>query len=318
LSCLDESDSEKDKGQTCSSTLLRPLEGAYTHPKVIAETIDFIQHYGPIKFLSGLALDGSLIPKRVADKRSTDLASWFRRVTYGGVLSGTSVRLYRHNATMLTSVPNFWPGYVGMQTFPWMAVVHDLAIWTQSGRVTSNWLRKSGLIANTHLPMVTQESNVALIVYKPLQPMPLRIWADVALYWRDKDFDQLRTIQGNGSNQSSIRSLVSWVRHWLQQGRRGSWIAGQRGNSYVAVYRPCGARKRMGWYSCPGELGRQAWAIVVGDASRHGSFDSFCEVIATSRVEQKVRRRPWVAGLKKEPLYVASLTMDNTSLRHEW
>lgn len=306
---------------TNNSHVLR-IKGGYTHPATVRDTIDFIKHYGPISFKSNIVLNGDFLPPANA---VPGLSKLLKRLTYGAVWSGNKIRLYRQGGSMLTSVSNFWPGLVGGQTFPWMAAVGDVPVWTQSGLVYKSWLKKSGFLTNSHLPMIKQESNVALIVYKPYRPMPLALWGNVALYWDDDRYDEIRTVEigeagiSSDSNRgilvtvlgSALDKLVNLV--YGRGYQTASWILGRRGDSYVAVYRPCGGDMENGWYACSGVSGRQVWATVVGDASRYDSFDGFANIIASASVSESYQ---WRFALK--PRYITSVTVEATTVHNEW
>jgi hypothetical protein len=239
------------------------------------------------------------------------MAKLLNRLTVGSVLPRNKIRLYRQAGSVLTSVDNFWPGRVGGQAFPWVAVAGDVPVWTQSGLVKENWLDKDGTITNSHLPSVKQEGNVALITYKPERAMPLSLWGDVALNWQEQRFDETRTVERYSIQPRLVKTLRAMT--WGGNGKQGSWILGRRGDSYVAVYRPCGNEQQRGWFACSGVMGRQVWAVVVGDDARYGSFDAFANVIAAAQVFESYRWR-----LLRRPVYVTSVTIEATSIVHSW
>jgi hypothetical protein len=291
------------------------LSGAYTHPLTVADTVSFVKKFGPIKS-KDLKLDRSLIPPPDA---ATPIAQLLKRLTYGTVWSGNTIQLYRSRGAMLSTVRNFWPGFVGGQTFPWMAVADTVPVWTQSGKVTDQWLQRDGGITNSHLPYVEQQDNMALIVYKPYRPMPLNLWGHVALNWPAQSFDETRTVQGAFIDESNIvlgwRLLLDSLLglFFEKDEMKGSWILGRKGDSYVAVFRPCGDAREKGWFACSGSYGRQLWASVVGDASRYGTFDAFAASIQGSVVEASFRGR-----VLRKPVYKTSLTVDGNSIQHNW
>lgn len=288
--------------------------GAYAHPATIADTVDFLNHYGPLSLGSNFSLGGDSLPR---SDETVPMSKLFTRLTFGTVWSGNSIQVYRQRGSMLTSVSNFWPGLVGGQTFPWMAVADDTPIWTQSGIVTEKWLSRNDRILNSHLPSVVQKDNMALIVYKPQQPMALNVLGHVTLHWPESRFDETRTVSSSvvktstgifGSILESVLSLLS-----KPNDKSGSWILGRKGASYAAVYRPCGDAKDKGWFSCHGTFGRQVWAVVVGDIKRYGSFDAFASTIERSTVEETYHRR-----FLRKPLYVTSLSKESVRLQHDW
>jgi hypothetical protein len=295
--------------------LFARFAGAYFHPDVAADTVDFLQHYGPIWFKGGIELGAAFIP--FPELGPPQAAKLLKRLTVGSVLSGNTIRLYRQAGSMLSSVEDFWPGYVGYQTWPWMAVADDVPVWTQSGEVHEKWLDKRGSPANSHLPSVLQEGNIAMIVYKPLKPMPLGLLADVALNWPQSRFNETKSFAPSDTSRRSgfFKSVLKifGLASGGTDSRGGSWILGRRDDSYVAVFRPCGNLTEKGWFACNGVAGRQVWAAAVGDATRYGSFDKFALVIGAATIEESVRWR-----LLGGPAYVTTLNVEGTSLHHEW
>jgi hypothetical protein len=285
------------------------------HPRTVADTINFIGKFGPLDS-KDLKLDASWLPPANA---ATPVAQLLKRLTYGTVWSGNSIRLYRSGGAMLSSVRNFWPGFVGGQTFPWMAVADTVPVWTQSGKVTTRWLDRDGGITNTHLPMVVQDDNMAIIVYKPVRPMPLNLFGHVALNWPEASFDETRTVNSTVIDETTQRLGLGFFFETLLSlfsrlpNGQGSWILGRKGDSYMAVFRPCGEAKERGWYACNGSFGRQLWAVAMGDKTRYGSFDSFANVVAGSNVQASYRRR-----LFRKPVYTTSLTMEANSVQFDW
>jgi hypothetical protein len=309
-------------------------QGAYAHPLTYVDTVDFLDHFGPIKFKNHLVLDGSFLPVPTSTLRKVSpvLNGLLKRLTVGSVASGNSIRLYRNGGSMLSSVHNFWPGAIGAQTFPWMAVAGDVPVWTQSGLVTEQWTDRHSTIGNTHLPSVAQQANAALIVYQPAQPMAE--WTDVTLYWPANRFDEVTVVPARAQSRTNsifVGSLLFRALKWILAKRNNSkniegdgntptsdtepsWILGRRGDSYVAVYRPCGNAQTLGWYACPGVAGRQLWAVVVGNAATHKSWEAFGSVIGAASIEETTRGK----RILRKPSYIASLRVDGLTLRHVW
>jgi len=288
--------------------------GAYFHPLVAQDTVEFLQHFAPVHFQKGVKFDNwvRLVPSFLAPT----VASWFRYLSYGSVLSGHKIRLYRSEGAMLSSVEDFWPGHVGFQSFVWMGVCDDVAVWTQSGAIFEEWLDKSGDLTNSYLPSIRQENNVALIMYKRNSPINLLFSKnDVALYWPEDRFDEVLSVQ---MNDNSVGNGEDGLLHWILRlifgsPKTGSWILGRRGDSYVAVYRPCGDQTEMGWYACGAYTDTQLWASVVSDSTKHGSFEAFAAVIQESVVEESSRFR-----LFQSSFYSATIKVDGKTISHEW
>jgi hypothetical protein len=308
-------------------------QGAYAHPLTYVDTVDFLNHFGPIKFKNHLVLDGSFLPVPSSSLRKLPpiLSALLERLNVGSVASGNSIRLYRNGSSMLSSVHNFWPGAIGAQAFPWMAVAGDVPVWTQSGLITEQWTDRDSTIGNTHLPFVAQQANAALVIYQPAQPMAE--WADVALYWPVNRFDQVTVVSARvrtRTNSIFVGSLLFGALKWifarhnsrniegddntLLSDTEPSWILGRKGDAYVAIYRPCGNAQTLGWYACPGVAGRQLWAVVVGNAATHGSWEAFGSVIAAASIEETTRGK----RLLRKPSYTTSLRVNGLTLRHVW
>jgi hypothetical protein len=281
-------------------------QGAYFHPDVAQDTLKFIKRYELVGFflkdvplvmlanMHGVNLE-RLIPTALRPMAAKTLAVASRSVSQSSVISGASIKLFRYGGSMLSSIQGFWPGRVGYQQFPWIAVADDIAVWTQSGRVgpESDWDDRSHQIANTHLPYVAQDSNVAMIVYKPFLEVALAglfelaLDRSVALYWPVHRFEETHSV--------------------------GRWVLGRRGEAYVAVYRPC-TDTEQGWFSCAGNGGRQLWAAVVGNMARHGSLDDFMQVIKSATIQEEMAWN-W-RRTKRE--YHTSVTVDGRHLEHTW
>jgi hypothetical protein len=129
--------------------------GAYFHPLTARDSIDFFKHFGPIRLNEQISLSGKFLPSGGA---AQPMAKLLDRLTVGTVMSGNDIKVYRQAGSMLTSVDKYWPGVVGGQVFPWMAVADDVPVWTQSGLVTTNWLDKDGSLTNSHLPMSSKRA----------------------------------------------------------------------------------------------------------------------------------------------------------------
>lgn len=288
--------------------------GAYFHPAVAQDTVEFIQHFAPVHFQQGLRIGSwaRLIPSFLAPIA----ASWFEDLSVGSVTSGHQIRLYRSEGAMLSSVEDFWPGHVGYQSFVWMGVCDDIAVWTQSGNIFEDWLDKNGDITNSYLPFIRQESNVALIMYKRNSPFNLLFSDnDVALYWPEDRFDEVSSVQINDSNAGNgDGGLFQWIfRLIFGSPKTGSWVLGRRGDSYIAVYRPCGDQTDKGWYACGAHTDTQLWVAVVSDSTKHGGFETFASVIQESVVEESSRFR-----LFQSSVYTATINVDGKTISHEW
>ncbi|MCP4130821.1 MAG: hypothetical protein GY754_07550, partial [bacterium] len=103
-------------------------------------------------------------------------------------ISHATIDIYKNKGSALTSLQSYYAAYYGWQQWPWAATVDDIAVWTQSGEVKTNWGDRSKNNANTHLPYINQVDNVALIIYWPNAEIQIadtlnQIDTSVSLYW---------------------------------------------------------------------------------------------------------------------------------------
>ncbi|MCP3942665.1 MAG: hypothetical protein GY710_14415 [Desulfobacteraceae bacterium] len=255
-------------------TLFQWSAGGYYHPDVADDTAYTVNYYD---------FDGIPgIPIFLANWTSS-LGATFSR---SSVISQATFHIYKNQGVALSSVYAYNPGYFGYQQFPWMATVDDLAVWTQSGKVYSDWGDRSNDNVNTHLPRVMQDENIALIMYWPNTSIVATQTTDVTLHWKDSDFDQ----------------IASYDR----------WIIGKRNDSYIAVYRHRTGTNN-GWYYSQTNNGRQYWAVVVGNLSTHGSFSDFVNM-----VEQASTRESYTWSFSSGFKYYARVTIDGKTISHTW
>jgi len=307
-----------DKALTCTAGFFESSIGAYFNPEVLADTVDFVAHYAIQIYTKSLIIEDfiKMVPVSLAP-----LAAEFIDDQLGGIgtdLSGATVKLYRNEGSMLSSVQHFWPGSVGHQAFLWIGVCDDVTVWTQSGPVKEAWLDKSGTITNTHLPSIKQVSNVALIMYKPKLPKYLLL-KDVALYWPENRFDEVMTLPqpDNGFNLWKwFVGFITWVLEQLfgLSKPTGTWILGRKNDSYIAVYRPCADRTDQGWFACKGDSGKQTWVAVVGEATTHGTFENFAKIIERATVKEATRK----SRVTEDFVYSASVSVDGKVVGLTW
>ncbi len=255
-------------------TLFQWSAGGYYHPDVADDTAYTVNYYD-FDNIPG-------IPIFLANWTSS-LGATFSR---SSVISQATFHIYKNEGIALSSVYAYNPGYFGYQQFPWMATVDDLAVWTQSGKVHTDWGDRSNDNVNTHLPRVMQDENVALIMYWPNTEIAVSQNTDVALHWKDSDFDETATYD--------------------------RWIIGKRNNSYIAVYRHRTGTEN-GWYFSQTNNGRQYWAVVVGNSSTHGSFSDFVNM-----VEQASTRESYTWSITSGFKYYARVTVDGKSINYTW
>lgn len=228
--------------------------GGYLHPEMADETMWFLTYFdmwGHNQFLGGLP-DLSFLPIELGPVIAT-IAGAFSRSSY---LGGVDYKVFKNDGVTLSSVQDYWAGRKGYQQYPCVAGIGETGIYLGSGEPI-DWDQKSRLGANSHLPSVTQDENVALLVYRPkIDLFLLGVDLHVSLKWSDEDFDE--------------------VRH------RGKWVLGRDGNDYIAVLKQCNGTVN-GFQSCNTWFLPQIWAFVVGNSDMYGTFDDFENIVSNAR-----------------------------------
>ncbi|MCP3907597.1 MAG: hypothetical protein GY712_06230, partial [Oceanicoccus sp.] len=138
--------------------------GGYMHPDLAGDTGDAWEYYGmdeneAMGFLTSIPNFASWVLGL-----GGDIAATFTR---SSILCQATFNLYKDHGSVLHSNEDYYGGYFGWQQWPWVATVGDIAVWTQSGTVTTEWGHANGQNCNNHLPKVFQDGNVALIIYFP-------------------------------------------------------------------------------------------------------------------------------------------------------
>jgi len=148
---------------------------------------------------------------------------------------GATIALFKNDKIVLTSIQDYWKGKIGYQQWPLAANVGGTAVYSASGQVNSDWQARNSSNFNEHLPYVAQESNVALVMYRPQSVTPILPFnnKDVALHWIDDDFDSID--------------------------ENGNWLFGSKNENYVAVRRAC-VGEINGVRACETE-GGQTWVL---------------------------------------------------------
>ncbi len=273
------------------NSVLRPLDkiisqwssGLYFHPKVAFESanlvidsnlwhhVDFTP-FAPFELFSAedielLANDLSVISKSTA-------------------ICGAQISIFKSNGVTLTSLNDFWKGKAGFQQYPIMANIANTAVYTGSGKVKQDWNNRASDNANEHLPMVSQSSNVALVMYRPEPGNILLKSKDVGLHFTDADFDEIRS--------------------------DSMWLLGRVDESYVAIRRPCDSLINN-VRACANERG-QSWVIVVGDSSMYSSFNNFETLITQSQFNEEW----YYDSLTEQSVYFASVSFDTIDVEYAW
>eukprot|EP00567_Pseudictyota_dubia_P018691 CAMPEP_0197434030 /NCGR_PEP_ID=MMETSP1175-20131217/1811_1 /TAXON_ID=1003142 /ORGANISM="Triceratium dubium, Strain CCMP147" /LENGTH=590 /DNA_ID=CAMNT_0042962601 /DNA_START=76 /DNA_END=1848 /DNA_ORIENTATION=- len=274
--------------------------GAYFHPAVSDDTqwvLEIMDLWDHKEFSQYEAF--SSLPSFIGNIGSEYLSS----VTSSSVLGGHDVRVFKDRSVTLSSVPRFWPGHLGYQAWPWAAAVGTKAVWTQSGKVEDNWQNRPGSPANTHLPSVIQNGNMALIMYNPLD-----------------DLERVKAIAPDSPlDVDHYEVALHWPK-FEEEIDAGHWKFGRDGDGYVAVFRHCLLESAQGTPYCgPGESinGKyQAWAVIVGNSDKYTSFENFRSRISTEALYvAEMRTRGW--WIFKEDYYFGSVEFDGIKITAE-
>lgn len=261
--------------------------GAYLHPLVAKESLklmkdsNLLDHVDFTDFKSYSFIDTNDAPM-VAEYASYGSKS--------SVICGQDAVIFKRNGVVLSSVKDFWKGKMGYQSFPCVATVGTTPVLTASGKINKTWENRASLNANEHLPNVLQKSNIAMLMYRQefVQPVFNAKNPEVALYFKDTDYDEVRT-----------DSL---------------WILGRQGESYVGVRRAC-ISEIDSVRACPEPKG-QTWVIMVGDSSMYGNFNNFQSLIQQSQFTEN-----WSLDTSVTPWqhnYYAKIVIDTTTIEYTW
>ncbi len=265
--------------------------GGYAHPLLAEQTFQLLADSSLWDHKDWDALQALSF---VIPSDAPELAEELNVISYSSLISGHDVRIFKNNSVALMSTSTLMQGKVGYQQWPFAATVGTTAVFTESGNVESDWSDRDRNVENTHLPKVVQNSNIALVMYRP-EPIPsiLQLFAgelfadkEVALFWQEDAYDEI-----------------------LED---GNWLLGRQDDNYVAVRRSC-TEMLNSWWACPTETG-QTWVIVVGDAFMYESFENFQNIIAAAEYSEE-----WSYDLEtSQSTYYAEVMVDTLSAEYSW
>ena len=264
--------------------MLQWSSGAYFHPDVVTETVQFIVDsnlWDHVDFALLAPLSGQPVENYLGISEALD------ELSMSSVISGQDVAIFKEGPVVLTSIQDFWKGKVGYQQWPICANVGQTSIYPNSGEVPTDWGQINSNNANAHLPYVEQHHNVALVMYRPQEVSALLGFTDktVALHWPDTAFDEV--IEND------------------------MWLIGRQADGYVAARRSC-TDEVNGVPACPTNSG-QTWIIVVGNEDMYGSFSNFENTVAQSQFTES-----WNINMNGDSVYYASIAMDSIWIEHYW
>lgn len=264
--------------------ILQWSSGMYFHPYIAQNTGQLLldsSFWGHVDFTDLSVL--SSFPPSQYEAMSVE----FDELTVSRTDCGANVAIYKNDETVLTSLQDYWKGKIGFQQWPIAANVGGTAVYTASGVVEQDWQARNSSNFNEHLPYIAQNGNVALIMYRPQEVSPLLPFnnKDVALHWRDSDFDSID--------------------------EDGNWIFGKRNENYIGVRRAC-IGEINGVRACETN-GGQTWVFIVGNDNMYSSYTDFQNVVS-----QAVFSEEWTTNLEGDSTYYASIEVDGTAIDYTW
>ena len=263
--------------------------GCYLHPDCVEDTNWAWNTYNLGSHSAFEDLSAYIPSWDLAASGAANIATSFSRSSN---LSSAQVNIYKSNGVTLSSIDDYYGGYFGYQQFPLVAAVGDIAVFIQSGEVVDWEDRENDYFANTHLPRVDQDGNLAMAMFWPNAEITIGetvagLSTDVALYWPGGQYDE--------------------------RANAGNWEMAARNGSYVAVLRPCTGTKN-GIYGCSGESGRQMWAIYVSNELEVGSFENFVDIVENASYRTSYTYNFWLARFE----YYARVTINGKELKRTW
>ncbi|MFT7101887.1 MAG: hypothetical protein ACJAYA_000444 [Bacteroidia bacterium] len=259
--------------------------GMYFHPYVAEHTGQLLADsnmWDHVNFT-----DFSFISDIVAPSQFGALATELDELTVSRTDCGATVAIYKNDETVLTSIQDYWKGKIGFQQWPIAANVGGTAVYMGSGPVEGDWQARNNSNFNEHLPYVSQNSNVALIMYRPQAVSSFLPFGnkDVALHWIDDAFDSI--------DESD------------------NWIFGSKNDNYIAVRRAC-VGEINGVRACETD-GGQSWVFIVGNDAMYNTYSDFQNLVG-----QTVFTEEWTTDLSGDSTYYASVTFDGNTIDHTW
>ena len=274
-----------DSLSPCDKVLFQWSSGAYFHPDVAEETGQLLTDsnlWNNPNFSQFSAL--KLTPPSEFAQDALDLGY----ISESSVICSDTVKIFKDNTVTLSSVQNLWPGKLGYEQIPCVANVGTTSVFTASGKIIANFENRSATNENNDLPYVKQQSNVALLMYRPAVGLPLLGYKhpEVSLHWIDSAYSEVRY--------------------------DSSWLLGRQGPGYVAVRRGCMDSVNT-LRACQMRNG-QTWIIMVGDSAMYGSFDNFQNKIDSSQFEEN-----WIYdSTTQQWTYQAQITVDTITIGYSW
>lgn len=258
--------------------------GMYFHPYVAEHTAQLLvdsNFWGHENF-TDLAILSTFPPSQF-----TAITTEADEMSVSRTDCGAEIALFKNDEIVLTSIQDYWKGKIGYQQWPIAANVGGSAVYTASGPVNPDWQARNNSNFNEHLPYVAQQSNMALVMYRPQSVSPILPFnnKDVALHWIDDDYDSID--------------------------ENGNWLFGNKNENYIAVRRAC-IGEINGVRACQTD-GGQTWVFIVGNEAMYNSYSDFQTLVG-----QTVFSEQWTTNQEGDSTYYASVSFDGMTIDHTW
>jgi hypothetical protein len=259
--------------------------GAYFHPLTAQGTLWQISNF---QLWEHEEFESAALAQFVPPAWGNIFAKVAASISRSSYIGHVEIDIFKKDGVVLTSSQDMWKGRAGYQIYPVVATVENCPVLLRSGEVYPDFQGVPERRSNDHLPYVDQDENVALVMWKPNWDLP--IWGfgnkEVALKWETPAFDEERSFD--------------------------NWQLGRIDDSYIAVRKHCG-EIISGVPACPDADG-QTWAIIVGNAALHGSFDEFEAMIGEAVYEER-----WYFNWQQlKWVYYGRIAADGKDIDHHW
>eukprot|EP00924_Labyrinthula_sp_SR-Ha-C_P005760 maker-scaffold_14-snap-gene-4.53-mRNA-1 protein AED:0.04 eAED:0.04 QI:118/0.83/0.71/1/0.83/0.71/7/0/589 len=229
--------------------------GAYSHPSWISDTFRNVHFYD---LWNHSDFRSYKIAKRLPYECMRIVSTIGSSLTEGSLVDIKKLKIWKNDKSVLSSVEKYFPGYKGYQQVLWTAVCDDVV--TLSTAVDVSLINSVEDInknkMNTHLPLIKQEENVALILYNPRRDLELLGYKhiEVALHFNFDNFDE-----------SSVEIFSKGTKRWF---------FGRKNDSYIALYIYCENMKQIKNLQV-GYSKKQMYVVIVGNKYLYNNYEDF-------------------------------------------
>jgi hypothetical protein len=238
--------------------------GAYAHPLTVELFVEMLSGFNwwQNSFFSFFESNRDLV-EQLYDEGT--LASFTESIKYDAtrvMYEEVNILTYRTPVYMLSSAPDYRPGYGGGQQYIWQATLGPDAVCftTHPGSYTGD--EPGYWVGNGWLPRVYQDKNVAIVIYNAVDRYGIYLpeSLDFTHAWLPKDkFEEIVELNG--------------------------WVFAHLGRAYLALY----SQNPYSWQTNPGEdqhremivPGRQnIYICELGREATHGTFNDFINAVS--------------------------------------